>query len=136
VVCSMRQFIRFIIRNHRLASSLAIVVATFVFYNTAWAATQGKWGRTSSATVKITLVIPPKTIDGETIRYRNGSEALDGYCQNLGNTTPNRHLFQFSLVDQSDKQLEFVLASRCDGKPLPTNVSIQSKTTTILVAPL
>jgi len=101
-----------------------------------FAATQGQWGRTSSATAKITLIIPPKhsSVDLSLAQHKNGFEALHAYCQNRIDTAPSASfgLYQFTLPGQQNADLNTTLVDLCQGK----KVSQQSDTATLLVAPL
>ena len=89
----------------------------------ALAATQGEWGRTSSATAKITLHIPPRP-DPEsgnfTARHENGFAALNHYCHSLqlGDTNPTLPVhYQFSLSgSEHQSQIANVLQRHCNGQ--------------------
>ena len=106
------------------------------------AASQGQWGRTSTATAKITLRIPPKPdhpLGFNSAQFQNGFESLSLYCNSLrsdkiqGITTP---YFQISLAETTNPQpLVSVLNTHCTGGNSLVEPSLSSNTATLIIAP-
>lgn len=91
------------------------------------AATQGQPGPTSSATVKITLRIPPKLALENTSRGRPGQiqaprEALTKACEAFHNDKPvtdELETFAFKVENANGIPFNHLLGVTCDKDPLP-----------------
>lgn len=107
------------------------------------AATQGEWGRTSTATVKITLRIPERNQSASTVstpNLTNGQQALDLACKRLHTKLQplsSASAFQITAVNPGyDLPLLPILASRCQNQPIALKPHESIQTATLLIAPL
>jgi hypothetical protein len=133
----MRSFVTVLESCRAGIHCLLALLSVSVLADSVNAATQGQWGKSSTATAKITLIIPERSAKDETAirQHRNGLEALSYYCEHQDQ---RQHLYQFSLTaDSHFHTVETALSNYC-GSVTTTSpiVSEGSEITTIVVAPL
>lgn len=124
------------ISRRALCAGLIVFSLGCIISAVSHAAEQGQWGRTSTATVKITLrILPPALLNGERVSTKatpvstiSSEELREFACEQ-----PSSGKAQLAVMSDQAAALPQLLANYCNPASAPINLA---KDTTLLIAPL